>query len=383
MTRFALAMWWRSGTATLVPIVVALEVPSLLECRDYVGVNWMSAFEVANGSAVILFIAAVLSGAALAVRWSARVPALAGAPDGARLAVMLVPALVVATTIGVTHVLWTGFVLVLAGPGTPGAFQPVVVVPPLLGVVAFSLIGYVVGSVVRNWLAPPLLALGLYAFLVSDQVGRLDILFDLGWIAVRLPEAQVRTSVSWAQAALYAAIAISAVLGVRALWERGRVAAGIVLCSIPALVLGTLPALTVGTERFEFADLIWGCTTTAPRFCAISEDQARLHARLPRLLAAAQRWESLGVGRSPDTYWEWLQWPVVGHDQVFSLRDDSGEQSAVEVIVNANSPCQDDWTDEQWDAEDVAIAGLIGTGLDESDTWDPIATRAAAKVLAC
>lgn len=380
-------MWswvWRSvplSVLCVVPLALALEIPTYLEGRTIVGSNWASTMEIANGSAVLLAILSLVAGASVGVLTSRSGRMLSGLPVRSALAA-LVPGLASGLLVTVVHLCWVMVVVVL-GRNATGPFSPVTVLPPLVAILVAGPTGALVGGALGSWLAPPFL--GLISSIVLITVdGAAENLVNLGGIGLELTALQVRPAVVWSQVAWFVAIGVATTMLAVGRHAGTRATAVAVAGAAVLLGVGASSVLAQGAGRFELGATEWVCAGADVRFCVLSEDEAVFDDGRDQLQEAARRWAEIDPRGLGVTYWQRLDIPVPGHEREFSLRETYLDEEAAEVIITSSFDCAQSWDYDAFRLMQRTSLALVGEGLSTaSAAWQPRRVRAALSGLSC
>jgi len=369
----------QAGLLLLVPLVVLLEAASLLEGRRLLGTNWVTTAQLAQGSAPIIVVLAIVVGGVGGVAWrrhwtmvETMVPRSSAYP--------MIPALASALVMSATHLVWVGAVLVLSrSPGSPSWTLVVAALVSCLAIVAGSLAGGAVGTTLNTWLTPPVAGLVAYAFLVWANSGWPSYLLSVGGVGEPLIGVRIRPEVLFSQLGWFLAVGLGSAWFVWFVLRRGRTRL-LAVCGF-LLPLAFLPVVgSLGGERYELDDPAWACSGEDPRFCVLDQDAPRFAALEPRYREAVRRLDDHGATGSDQVYWQRLSISPPDHHREFSLpeRSRTSDREIVNAVVQAVFPCVDDWTYEDWESADRLIElvtrvdlGVRGPAADGSKSVAP------------
>lgn len=367
-------MMWRASVSTgavyAPPLGLALEIPTLVEQRKALGGDWASTMEVANGSAILLAIAAAVGACLITTRWA----------DTQTLAVTMtrrhwwgnvVPAALVAVPLLVVHTAWVlGIVALDKIGGLSGGPSIIVLVPVWAAIVACALVGSLVGGVARSYVAGPVLGIALYVALIN-RGPVIGPMFSLGGIGSRLLGLEVRPEMVWTQSAWWAAVAAAALLISAAGPRRVLARSAMLLIGAVVLLMPTRVAATMPSDRFQLRDpLTWTCVGEEPRLCALDGAEPSAFGSLrDRFAEADRRWaESVGTP-TVHTYWQRLELPVPGHAEEVRVAGHMSDSHVIFEVIVAAHDCSDSWTYQQFQVVEDAVRRLEGSGLQAP--WQP------------
>lgn len=355
----------RVGAVYLVPLAIALQIPTVWEQRRALGHDWTSTLEVANGSAVLLAILGIVASSLIASRWS-DTEELLGPITRQFWWRFLVPGGLVAATLVLVHLLWVlGVVVADVRNGLSGTANPGVLVPVVLAITGCSLVGAVIGGRVKSWYAAPALGVLLYVGLINGGpvVGTM---LQLGGIGMRLSALVVRPELVVAQSVMWGAVSLAAVLFAASTVRPRGVRVGLLVIAMTVVAVPASAVSSVPRERFELADsLEWTCQGAAPSLCALSGDAPGDLVDLQQRYAEAhRRWSRSSSSGAVETYWQRLDVPVPGHRHEVRVARAMSDAEIVQEVITADLPCVDRWTYEQFLVMEEVSRRLVGAGLD-------------------
>lgn len=363
MIRVARRVTWQSRVLLLAIVVLVLEVPTLVEGMHLVGANTVMSIEVANGSAEIIVVLAIVAGSVAGVAWRRHwhmVEALR--PRSGMYAMM--PGIIVGVVMAATHALWFGGVLTVSDLSRDlfvSAVLPGVVA--CLAVVATSVLGASLGMTLNSWLVPPVSGLAAYTLLVIWNQGWQTHVMSLGGVGEEPLGVRIRPEVLATQTVWFVALGIGAAWFGWCVLQRGGARA----LAVAGLVapIACLPLLQdLGDERFESVEVDWTCIGKQPEFCVVDEQAAEFVMLEPRFRGAAHRIDTYAVPATSQVYWQRLSFPAGNQVTEFSPGYLSmTDRQIVDSLLVANFPCADDWTYEQWEDIDVLVERIVGEGL--------------------
>lgn len=351
----------RSGALYVAPLALALEIPTFLEGRELVGVNGPSTMEVANGSASLLLILAVVAGCSVSLGWNRHESMVEGLPGRAGL-IWLAPGLMVWMVLTAVHLLWIGFVWTWAS-AVPGPDSLVGLLPTMPAFLAGSLLGALAARASGSWVMAPFLGLALYIALIQFSSGRFSNLVSLGGIGIPLRGISLRPEIAQAQVVWFSVLALGAAAVIVCLRRWWLLLAAVAGLSLVLVAIAAVQVVRLGPARFGLADPSFSCYRGSPRFCLLQDDDQRLVPLLPRLRLAGERWSRASDSSPATTYWQRLDIPVPGHVLEVSLRGSMSDLEMMEALISASYPCSDGWDYRQFLAMERVATRLVGSGL--------------------
>lgn len=353
MWRVSLRAVARCWLWSLIPLTLALEVPTYLEQRRALTGDWPSAVEVANGSLPVLAILAAVGTAATSVSWQRHRPVAMGSTVRARAWALLPAGIALVLTAG-THLCWVAGVLVLAAVDTSGSPTLGPVVSGVALLLAASGVGALVASVVRSWLAAPLVGALLYALLVVASSGRFNNFATFGGVGESITGMQPRSAVVWTQLPFLVLVGVATVVGALAALERSALLTAVATSPALAGVVAGVGLYGLGPDRFEAREVDWSCVGSAPTYCEPAVEADGIEEEQARLSTAFDRWRRATGQEVPERVWRRLPFPVPDHEVEIASFDGVSRNLGF-ALVEALYPCSASWSERQWDAaESVA-----------------------------
>lgn len=375
-------LFMRSGVLYVVPLALALEIPTLLESRRALGHNWYSTMEVANGSASLLLILAAVAASTVALGWSRHHVMLAALP-GRSSFYWVLPVALLWAALSSTHLLWVGFVCLTTSPGTAGELDLLPLVPVMLALLAGCALGALAGYVAKSWLVAPFLGVLLYIALITWSGGSAGNLLVLGGVGVAIKGLHLRPELAYAQAVWFAVLALGAGAAAVSLFRRPKLLAGTTVIATGASALAATALIGLGPARFELGEVDWTCRGVEPRLCVLSQEAEALSSLQPRLAEAHERWMDVSSSESPPVYWQRLDASVPGHAAEVSLAVGMSDLELMLAVMAASSGCSDDWTYEQYVAAERLAGALVADGLASGSGPDARGVAEEAAVVEC
>jgi hypothetical protein len=369
MGRVFSAVLVRSGILWLVPMGIALELPTYLEGKHLLGGDWTTTIEVANGSAPLLMILAAVAGALFSGSWY-RYSILVQSLPRRSWVFELSPAVLVALVLAALHLCFVVIVLLIHGSraGQFHVLSLILVVPAFL---AFSFIGAAAARCARSRLTAPLLGVVLYGAIVVTFGSRLEGLFAFGGAGVEMAGYRLNQSYVLSQLAWFSSIAVLLILGLVAARQPRVAVPGVAMMGGIALALVSAGASAVGVgveghQTFDQEVTQWACLGTQPDLCAIEGHESSMRASEPQILEALRRLAESPEFPVRDTYRERLGASDDGSGAgQISLSDLETAQGVVFRVVAGSYLCSDDWTYEQVKAAQRMATIVARGGLDE------------------
>lgn len=362
----------RSGAPYLIVLGLALEVPTYLEGRAFVGETASTTYEVANGSASLLAILGAVAAAAVGVMDRDRQDILSALPRrGAVL--MVIPGLSAGLVLCCVHLAWICFVAA-THQAVPRHGELVGAIAACLCIMAGSCFGGLLAAIFRNWIVPPLLGIAMYAVLMAGYDAEWAALVRIGGAGLPLSGLEIRPMLSWAQVAWFGS-AVAVVVGLTIVAFRASVAGWLVSGMTALLLLASFGggAVAVGEPRYQVSDEPWVCAGQTPQFCALRAERDQLHRHLAVLERVARKWAVTAPQHAPDVYWRRVSMPVPDHEAEFSWRSHYTPLEAAEVLIEASFPCSANWSYQQYETM-LVLARQVAHAA-------PIPSRKVARIL--